>query len=40
MNRLFREEAGVWQVPYPEVDTVWERLRSGFVFWIKKQNRQ
>ena len=28
MNRMFREQAGIKRVPYPEVDTWFERVRS------------
>ena len=31
MNRVFRERGGVKDVPHPEVDTAYERLRSRFV---------
>lgn len=31
MNRLFREEVGVKEVPHPEVDTLYERIRSYIV---------
>ena len=30
MNRIFREQAGIKRVPYPEVDTRFERIRSAF----------
>ena len=33
INRIFREEAGKKEIPYPEADTVFERLRS---FMIRK----
>ena len=28
MNRFFREEVGTENIPHPEVDNLWERLRS------------
>jgi len=28
MNRIFREQGGIKRIPYPEVDTWFERLRS------------
>lgn len=28
MNRLFREEAGIENIPHPEVDNIWECMRS------------
>lgn len=31
MNRMFREQAGIKRIPYPEVDTWFERVRSAFV---------
>ena len=30
MNRMFREQAGIKRVPYPEVDTWFERVKSSF----------
>lgn len=30
MNRMFREQAGIERIPYPEVDTWFERMRSVF----------
>lgn len=30
MNRMFREQAGIKHIPYPEVDTWFERVRSAF----------
>ena len=30
MNRIFREQAGIKRVPYPEVDTWFERVKSSF----------
>ena len=39
MNRLFREEVGSRRIPHPEVDNLWERMRSRMVlFWRKKRN--
>ena len=31
MNRLFREKVGSKKIPHPEVDTLYERVRSWFV---------
>ena len=31
MNRIFREIAGIKKIPYPEVDNLFERVRS----WLK-----
>lgn len=31
MNRLFREQVGSKKVPHPEVDTLFERIRSNCV---------
>lgn len=31
MNRLFRERCGIMKIPHPEVDTVYERVRSRIV---------
>ena len=31
MNRIFREQAGVREIPHPEVDTAYERIRSRIV---------
>lgn len=28
MNRLFREQAGIKKIPHPEVDNLYERIRS------------
>lgn len=28
MNRVFREKVGTENIPHPEVDNGWERLRS------------
>ena len=32
MNRLFREQAGIWKTPHPEVDNLFEQVRSGLVY--------
>ena len=29
MNRVFREQAGIKNVPHPEVDNFYERIRGG-----------
>lgn len=31
MNRVFREEVGTKKIPHPEVDNIFERIRSGIV---------
>ena len=31
MNRVFREQGGIKDIPHPEVDTVYERIRSRIV---------
>lgn len=31
MNRLFREKAGISNIPHPEVDNIYERVRSKIV---------
>lgn len=31
MNRLFREQAGIKNIPHPEVDNLYERVRSSIV---------
>ena len=31
MNRLFREQCGIKDIPHPEVDNLYERIRSGFI---------
>ena len=31
MNRIFREQAGIKNVPHPEVDNLYERIRSGII---------
>ena len=31
MNRIFREQAGIKNIPHPEVDNLYERLRSGII---------
>jgi len=34
MNRMFRERIGIKKIPHPEVDNLYERMRSGFIrFW-------
>ena len=35
MNRLFRERVGGSFIPYPEVDNLYERLRSYFIIKFK-----
>lgn len=37
MNRLFREEAGIENIPHPEVDNLWERMRSRIRCMRKKK---
>ena len=31
MNRVFRERAGIKNIPHPEVDNLYERVRSGII---------
>ena len=31
MNRVFREQAGIKNIPHPEVDNLYERVRSGII---------
>ena len=31
MNRVFREQGGIKDIPHPEVDTFYERIRSRIV---------
>jgi len=31
MNRLFREQAGIKNIPHPEVDNLYERVRSSII---------
>lgn len=31
MNRLFREQCGIKNIPHPEIDTAYERFRSYIV---------
>ena len=31
MNRVFREQAGIKNIPHPEVDNLYERIRSSIV---------
>ena len=43
MNRIFREYAGIKKVPHPEVDNLYERIRSRIVrvfFLIKYRNKK
>ena len=35
MNRLFRERVGGSFIPFPEVDTIYERVRSHFIIKFK-----
>ena len=35
MNRLFRERVGGTFLPFPEVDTPYERMRSRFIIKFK-----
>lgn len=35
MNRIFREVFGSSKIPHPEVDNIYERIRSFFVRKIK-----
>ncbi len=36
MNRIFRESGCHQYLPYPEVDNLFERTRSYFIFMLKK----
>ena len=31
MNRIFREQAGIKKIPHPEVDNLYERVRSNII---------
>lgn len=31
MNRVFREQAGIKNIPHPEVDNLYERIRSSII---------
>lgn len=31
MNQVFREQAGIKKIPHPEVDNLYERIRSGII---------
>ena len=31
MNRMFREQVGIKNIPHPEVDNLYEKMRSGVV---------
>lgn len=31
MNRIFREQAGIKKIPHPEVDNLYERVRSSII---------
>ena len=31
MNRVFREQAGIKKIPHPDVDNLYERVRSGII---------
>lgn len=31
MNRVFREQAGIKNIPHPEVDNLYERVRSRII---------
>ena len=40
MNRIFRENAGAKNIPYPEVDNIFERFRGFLIYkFSKKQKR-
>lgn len=39
MNRVFREQGGIKNIPHPEVDTAYERFRSYIVRkWLVIKN--
>ena len=31
MNRIFREQAGIKNIPHPEMDNLYEKIRSGII---------
>lgn len=37
MNRMFREFIGSSNIPYPEVDNCYERIRSNIIFKMKSR---
>jgi len=41
INRIFREISGIDRIPYPEVDTAFERIRSTIIrkFYKKDTNK-
>ena len=39
MNRMFREKANCKELPFPEVDNIWERLRSKLVIMLFGRNK-
>ena len=39
-NRMFRERVGGTFLPYPEVDSVFERVRSWFVIRLSKRGKR
>ena len=40
MNRIFREEVGSENIPFPEVDSLFEKIRSRMVRVINKFKNQ
>ncbi len=40
MNRLFREKVGGDYLPYPEIDTPFERIRSRIVILFEAPGKQ
>lgn len=40
MNRIFREEVGSENIPFPEVDSLFEKIRSRMVQIINKFKKQ
>ena len=40
MNRIFREKIGSENIPFPEVDSLFERFKSGMVRVINKFKNQ
>ena len=40
MNRVFREYGGLKRIPYPEVDNLFERIRSKVVeIYLRRKNK-
>lgn len=39
MNRVFREYGGIKRIPYPEVDNLFERIRSKIIVFISQRKQ-